>query len=89
MMREPALPDNSDMAIALPCNRAEFADFLLGIIGKTNKRGRRFSIVYSLDFDNIKHLCHVVEQRVVAQHEAAIADFEFRADYTDGSFVSL
>jgi hypothetical protein len=80
---------NKGSAVLLPCEPAQFRDFISGLLGRPQTVGRFRSEPFDLRREDIETLYHLINQRVQQQNDATLVQFVVQLTHHDNSTVTL
>lgn len=75
--------------ITLPVSQERLVDFISGLLGKTQTRGKRVRGPFVLTYDDILNTYSLIEQRIKKQNEANLTQFSVSINFDDNSHVRL
>lgn len=80
-------PDS--VQVSLPCSQDQFAEFLIGLLGRPKNIEQNFSFPYILKIQDISHIDSLIRQRVNQNDSARIVEFSCVISYTDDTNVTV
>jgi hypothetical protein len=75
--------------VSLPCSQDQFAEFLIGLLGRPKNIEQNFSFPYVLKIRDISHIDSLIRQRVNQNDTARIVEFSCVINYTDDTNVTV
>ena len=81
--------DQASHVVVLPCEPAQFRDFISGLLGRPQKIGRSISGPFDVKKDDLENIYYLIEQRLHSQNDATLMSFRAKITFSDKSYVEL
>src|SRR5689334_4286665 len=77
------------VSITLPCTKEEFAEFVIGLLGKPQTLSKVISQPFSVSPQEVKSIHAAIAQRLADQNDGEIVQLRVTAWYNDKSKITF
>ena len=86
---EEKIIDHTHGYLALPFDKNQFTDFVVGLLGKPQKLTRDIPGIFEMSLKDIQNIDYLLEQRIRQQNRGDLIELQAQIYYSDNSTVTL